>query len=143
MAYVTNEDMIDRFGEQELIQLTDQINLPATTIDAGVVAAAIGDAEKIADSYLAKRYRLPLTPVPDVLVPVVADIARYRLYGERAEKDSAVTRNHKDALSWLKDVAAGTVQLEAEGIASAQVAGGQVQVSAPERIFSRDSLGGY
>ncbi|MES0879694.1 gp436 family protein [Roseibium sp. SCP14] len=143
MAYVTQQDMIDRFGEQELIQLTDRTNRPASTIDATTVAAAIGDAEKLADSYLAKRYALPLTPVPDVLVPIVANIARYNLYGERAEKDSAVTRNHKDALTWLKDVAAGTVQLEAAGVASGQSAGGQVQVSAPERIFSRDSLGGY
>ncbi|MCV0424664.1 MAG: DUF1320 domain-containing protein [Roseibium sp.] len=143
MAYVTQQNMIDRFGEKELIQLTDRTNLPATTIDATAVAAAISDAEKIADSYMAKRYALPLNPVPDVLIPIVANIARYYLYGEHAEKDSAVTRNHKEALAWLKDVAAGTVQLEAEGVAADQPTGGQVQVSAPERIFTRDSLEGY
>lgn len=143
MAYVTQQDLIDRFGSAELIQLTDRTNRPATTIDATTVAAAISDAETMADSYLAKRYALPLSPVPDVLVPVVANMARYNLHGERAEKDGAVYRNYKDALAWLKDVANGIVQLEAEGVASAQAAGGQVQVSAPERIFSRDSLEGY
>lgn len=143
MAYVTQQDLIDRFGSNELIQLTDKTNRPATTIDATEVAAKIADAEAVADSYLAKRYALPLNPVPDVLLPIVANIARYYLFGERAEKDSTVARNHKDALAWLKDVAAGTVQLEAEGIASAQAAGGQVQVSAPDRVFTRDTLGGY
>jgi len=143
VAYVTQQNLIDRFGEKELIQLTDRTNLPATTIDATVVAAAIGDAEKLADSYMAKRYALPLNPVPDVLVPVVANIARYNLHSEYAEKDSAVTRNYKDAVAWLKDVASGIVQLEADGVASDQPASGQVQISAPDKVFSRDSLKGY
>ncbi|WFE92301.1 DUF1320 domain-containing protein [Roseibium porphyridii] len=143
MAYVTQQDLIDRFGDRELIQLTDRTNLPAATIDATVVAAKISDAEAMADSYMAKRYKLPLNPVPDVLIPIVANMARYYLYGERAETESAVTRNYKNALGWLKDVANGTVQLEAEGVASAQTAGGQIQTVAPDRVFSRDTLEGY
>lgn len=143
MAYVTQQDLIDRFGSTELIQLTDRTNMPATTIDATVVAAAISDAENVADSYMAKRYALPLSPVPDVLVPVVANLARYNLYGERAEKESAIYRNYKDAIAWLKDVSSGTVQLEADGVAADQPTSGQVQVSAPDRVFTRDSLKGY
>ncbi|WP_162009381.1 DUF1320 domain-containing protein [Labrenzia sp. CE80] len=143
MAYATQQDLIDRFGEDELIQLTDETNLPATTIDAAKVAAHISDAENLADSYLAKLYRLPLDPVPAVLTRIICEISRYFLHGRRTDKDDPVTRDYGQAIAWLKDVAKGAVQLEAEGAASDQSGEGQVQVSAPDRIFSRDSLSGF
>ena len=37
--YATQDDLIERFGETKLIQLTDRTNRPATTIDADVVTA--------------------------------------------------------------------------------------------------------
>lgn len=143
MAYATQQDLIDRFGEEDLIQLTDRVNLPASTIDADVVTAAISDAEALADSYLAKRYQLPLDPVPGVLTKTIADIARYFLHGRRTDKDDPVTRDYGQALAWLKDVARGLVELDAAGNAPDQSGDGQVQVSAPTRIFSRESLEGY
>ncbi|MBO0346039.1 DUF1320 domain-containing protein [Roseibium sp. CAU 1637] len=143
MAYATRQDLIDRFGEDELIQLTDRVNLPASTIDEDMVAAHIADAENLADSYLAKLYRLPLDPVPAVLTRIICEIARYFLHGRRTDKDDPVTRDYALAIAWLKDVARGTVQLEAEGAASSQTSGGQVQVSAPDRVFSRDTLIGF
>lgn len=143
MAYATQQDLIDRYGADELIQLTDRTNLPATTIDATVVSAAIQDAENLADSYIAKKYKVPLVPVPEVLIPIICQISRYHLHGRRTEKDDPITRDYQGALLWLKDVANGTVQLEAEGTASGQSGGGAVQVSAPGRIFSRDTLGGF
>ncbi|MEP2707779.1 MAG: DUF1320 domain-containing protein [Roseibium sp.] len=143
MPYASQQDLVDRYGADELIQLTDRSNLPATTIDAGVVLAAISDAENFADGYFAKRYQVPLTPVPDVLKRIVCELARYYLHGRRTEKDDPVTRNHDAAHAWLKDVAKGLVQLEADGTASPQNTTGQVQVSAPERTITRDTLGGY
>jgi len=143
MAYATQQDLIDRFGEDELIQLTDRTNLPAAAIDADVVAAALSDAENLADSYLAKRYALPLDPVPEVLTRTTAEIARYFLHGRRTEKDDPVTRDYAQALTWLKDVAKGLVELEAAGIPPEESGSGQVQVDAPPRVFSRDTLGGF
>ncbi|WP_153768156.1 DUF1320 domain-containing protein [Labrenzia sp. CE80] len=143
MAYATQQDLIDRFGEEELVQLTDRTNLPASTIDADVVTAALSDAEALADSYLAKRYRLPLDPVHDVLTRTVVDIARYFLHGRRTDKDDPVTRDYGQALAWLKDVAKGLVELDAAGIAPDQNGDGQVQVSAPDRVFSRGSLSDF
>jgi phage gp36-like protein len=143
VAYASQQDLIDRYGEDELIQLTDRANLPATTIDAAVVSAAIRDAENLADSYIAKKYQVPLVPVPDVLIPMICQIGRYYLHGRRLDKDDPVTRDFERAIAWLKDVANGTVQLEADGKTSGQSGGGAVQVSAPGRIFSRDTLGGF
>jgi phage gp36-like protein len=143
MAYARQQDMINRFGEDELIQLTDLTNRPASTIDTGVVAAHLADAENLADSCLAKRYRLPLDPMPDILTRIVCDIARATLHGRTLEADDPVAKAKEDAVAWLKDVAKGLVQLEADGLAPEPPSGGTVQVTGPDRVFSKDSLGGF
>lgn len=143
MPYATVQDMVDRFGADELALLTDRTNRPASVIDAGLVAAHLGDAGTLADSYLAKRYRLPLDPVPLVLTRIVCDIARSTLHGRTAETGDPVTRAQAEAIAWLKDVAKGLVQLEAGGLSPDQPGGGTVQVHGPDRVFSRDSLTGF
>ncbi len=143
MAYATQQHLIDRFGANELIQRTDKTNKPATTIDGTVVAAAISDAEAFIDGYLAKRYKLPLSSIPPVLIPITADIARYYLHDSLAQKDSPVAINHNKALAWLKDVSLGHVQLEVAGVHSDQDGAGGVRTSGSGRVFSRDSMGGY
>src|SRR6185437_2202042 len=44
VTYCVLQDLIDRFGNELLVQLTDRSNIPATTIDETVVDRAIGDA---------------------------------------------------------------------------------------------------
>lgn len=141
--YATLQDLIDRFSETEIIQRTDTTNRPATTIDQTVVDRAIADAEAMADSYIAKRYELPLADPPPVLTGVVADIARYHLHDGLATKDSPVAINQATAMRWLREVAQGLVQLESGGVAPDQAGDSEVRTAAPDRVFSRDSLGGY
>ncbi len=79
MTYATVQDLIDRYGEREMIQLTD-IDEPRT--DAVVSARAqraLDDAAAEVDGYLAGLYALPLSPVPGTLRRVAIDIARYHL----------------------------------------------------------------
>lgn len=110
MSYTTQAALESRFGVDELIQLTD---LYAQGVpDAERVSAAIAAAERLADGYLAARYTLPLeqalidgSSLPDK----VADIARYHLY-DNAPTDQ-VERAYRDAVAWLKDVAAGRATL--------------------------------
>lgn len=143
MAYLTKQGLIDRFGELELVQLTDRTNIPVSTVDDVVVTRAIDDATALADGYLAKVLALPLSVVPPVLEKTVADIARYYLYGDRADKDSQITRAFNEATSFLRDVSRGLVQLTDGAETPAAAGGGQVQVKAPARVFSRDSLRGF
>lgn len=138
MDYCTQQDLIDRFGSDELVQLTDKTNYPASTIDSVTVDRALSDASALIDSYLAKLYRLPLSTVPPFLTKAAADIARYFLYGKSAE--DTVTKAYTDAVTWLTNISKGLVTLDAEGVAPAEAGDGQVQVHAPRRIFSRDSL---
>ncbi|QDY99065.1 DUF1320 domain-containing protein [Nitratireductor mangrovi] len=140
MSYVVKQGMIDRFGERELVQLTDRANKPPTTIDDDVLDEAMSDAADLIDGYLAKLYTLPLTVVPGILTRMAADIARYYLHGKSADKDGAVHRAYQEAMTWLKDVAAGRIQLEAEGVLPEQSGGGSVRAKASDRVFTRDSL---
>jgi len=141
-AYATQQDLIDRFGATELVQLTDRANRPATTIDAVVVERALADATALIDGYVGKVYALPLAAVPQALTKAAADIARYYLHGKRADKDGEVERAYKEADRWLINISRGLVQLDVGGVPPAQPDGGTVRVVAPDRRFSRDSLRG-
>jgi phage gp36-like protein len=143
MAYATRQDLVDRFGATELIQLTDRVNRPASTVDDTVVGRAIADAEALIDGYLAKRYALPLAEIPPILTRMACDIARFFLHGKAAEKDGPVDRANTAAISWLRDVSRGVVELEVgAGETPAPIGGGMVRTSASERVMRRDSLRG-
>ncbi|MBD8890153.1 gp436 family protein [Roseibium litorale] len=143
MPYATQQDMTDRYGADELVQLTDRANVPASTVDTAVVASVLGDASATIDSYLGGRYALPLSVVPQALTRICCELARYHLWGNQAEKDSAVTRNHEEALAWLVSVAKGTVKLDAAGLAPAQSGSGVVLAEGPDRQFTRSSMKGW
>lgn len=108
MAYLSENDLTQRFGLDELLQLTcadPQASVP----DTAVLARAIADAEAEIDSYLAARYQLPLPSVPTVLTRVGCDIARYRLWNDRASDE--VRQRYEDARRLLEALAAGKVAL--------------------------------
>lgn len=116
MAYATLEDLVSRFGERELVQLTDDADLGVA--DADRVTVALTDASETVNAYVAGRYAVPLAPVPDLVRRWTCDIARYLLHRETPD-DSAVSRNNAAALAGLKDVAKGLSSLEAAGIPTA------------------------
>jgi phage gp36-like protein len=131
MTYATQSDLVTRFGEQELIEQTDR--LTGTNVDAAVVTQVLEDASSTIDGYLAGRYVLPLASVPPLLVGLCCDLARYALYTDAAP--DIVRDRQKDAVSRLKDIAAGTVKLD---LATAAVAhSGTVEMVTSERVFSR------
>jgi phage gp36-like protein len=78
MSYATVTELITRFGEAELIQLTDRDGGGA--INQAVVAAALTDADALINGYVSARYTVPLSPVPPVITKIAADIARYTLH---------------------------------------------------------------
>lgn len=142
MAYCTQQDLVDRFGAGRLIQLTDRTNTPATTIDGTVVAKHIGDATSLIDSYVGKRYALPLGNVPAVLTKVAVDLAWYFLLGPSASKDGPEAMARAEAVRWLEAVSKGLAVIDDAGLKPAQAGGGQIKIAAPARVMSRDSLRG-
>lgn len=138
MTYATQQDLVDRFGEVELIQLTDRAAPPSGAIDATVVAKALGDADQVIDGYLAGAdLALPLIDVPEIVKRWAADIARYFLHKDAPSE--TVRANYADAIRRLQDVAAGRIKLQVDGTAAAG-ADETVLIEGADRALSRASL---
>lgn len=138
MTYASQQNMIDRFGSDELIQLTDRGNLGV--IDATVLGQALADANTEIDSYLAGICTLPLATVPQRLIKIAADIARYELYGARCTDQ--VRARYTDAIAYLKLVVAGTVSLGLDPQNQPVTEVGGVRMNAKAPVFaSGDSTG--
>lgn len=138
MTYATRDDMIQAFGEDELIELTDRAE--TGEMDNAVIAAALAAAAAEIDGYVGRVAELPLAIVPANLRQVALAIARYRL--DTTQSEGRVRLDYEDALSSLRDIAKGVVALdlpaaEAPAQMHARVRGG----SAP-LVFDRRRLGG-
>lgn len=109
-AYITREDLEQRFGVDEIEQLLDDDaddSESATETDS--LTAAIADASNLIDGYLASQYTLPLSSVPDLVKKWAADIARFNLWDEKAPEE--IRNRYDDAIAALKDVAKGNIKL--------------------------------
>lgn len=98
---ITIQDMITRFGEQEMAERSNHENYEY--IDEAVLNAAIADAEEEAASYLrAAKLFFTAETAPQVLKIKVCDIARYYLYDDAVT--GIVEERYKTAVEWLKMV---------------------------------------
>lgn len=162
LAYATLTDMVNRFGEVEMIQLTDVENTGSVNADA--VGRALDDAQAFADTQLGLVYQLPLlgcalpptSPgadpvyvVPPVLKRMVCDLARYYLMPNLDEKHAAALRV-ADVRKDLKAIAEGKAQLTCPwgGVGGVPlqidpVSDNQVQHSFAPRQLNDDSLRGF
>ena len=138
MPYATLQDLVDRFGADELAQLTDRID--GTVIDPGIVARALADADAEIDGYLAVRFALPLSSVPAALVRISCDIARYRLYDSVPD---SVRKRYEDAVRDLKGYASGSLALDGASPLQPASTSVAVKVLTPERLFNADTLARY
>ena len=75
--YVTADAMIKKFGENELIQLTDNVQPYKDVINYDKLNAAMQEANSEIDGYLMGRYKLPLQIVPPFLESIACHMARY------------------------------------------------------------------
>ena len=139
MAYAVQANLETRYGSVELAQLSDRVN--GSVIDVTVVARALADADAEIDAWLGGRYALPLASVPAVLERVACDIARYRLYDDRATEQ--VRQRYEDAIRDLKAIAAGTLALDGVTPPAPADGGNHVNYRSPERVFNADALSGY
>jgi phage gp36-like protein len=100
---------IEAFGDAESLVLTNLDDPTAAAIDSVPLTRALTDAAALIDSYLSRRYQLPLLVIPQVLIPYALDIARYRLDRIRDRED--VRRRYEDAIKWLESVRDGKCYL--------------------------------
>lgn len=137
MAYTSRQQLELRFGAQEIVELLESLG------DEDALCDIIRDADALIDGYLGAVYQLPLVaPVPALVMSLSADIARYRLWDDRAP--SEVRRRYEDALSMLKDIAKGVVRLPASPTVQPTTDyGGSIATTSRERTFTDETLGGF
>jgi len=112
MAYADQTAMEKRFKGLELIELTNQDDPHAETINAAELQVALDDASAEIDAMLGSRYPVPLDPAPAVIERLCCDIARYLLFSGKAPEE--VQKRYDDAHKLLKRMASGDVVLGSE-----------------------------
>lgn len=137
MAYATLDDLVTRFGADNIAALTTR-DIGADP-DTSVAATALDDASQMIDSYLAGRYQLPLNPVPQVVVRWCCDIARFLLSTDQAS--DAIKALYNAAVQALAAAQAGRLTLEAAAV-DTPTTGGAVLIAGPARMFDANSLRG-
>jgi len=144
MSYVDSTQIETRLGSATYVQVADDDG--DQQADTPVVDEARLGAEGEVDSYLARRYAVPIDlaqhpEVGDVLASIVLDLVELRLRSRRPPVPGVTLKRHADALQWLRDVAAGRIDLPSVApIAGAAVRGPAVLSSSEPRTLSRDEL---
>lgn len=111
-----------------------------------IIETAIKDADAEIDGYLAKRYRVPVTPAPPILNKLSKDIAVYNLYSRFGiDKDTdqiTVFDRYEAAIKYLTLITNGKASLGTgeDDLASAAESGFATQSN--PRLFSRGNMRG-
>lgn len=107
--YATAQDLVDRFGEEELTDRTDRAGTGA--YDTDTVSRALADGWGEVETYLLDRYpemtdgSLVRADVPAKVVALQCDLARARLWDDATNE--VVDKNEKAAIRFLERVADG------------------------------------
>jgi len=144
MAYCTAADLTERMSNEELIQLTDDAGTGVP--DQDMISKAIAAAQDTIDGYLRGRYPVPLVSVPGIVKNLALDLTTYTLFRRRNQLSMNEARElmYKQAISQLKDIKAGIIQL--------QTADQQALPPRPlfksnkrpeDKMFSKDRLGEF
>ncbi len=123
-TYLTVADFIAQFGEAEVLAIAG-IGGPNSAggrqVDEPKVQAALDRAASLVDGYVLARYPaladLTQQEIPAALAGAVADIARWFLRdkaGDKGAVDEVVRQRYEDALTWLRRVQSGEVDLASE-----------------------------
>ena len=128
----------DRPDSQELTRLTAGAG---GVRDDLAIEAALAEASGQMDLYIGTRNSLPLSGLTEIqsadLARIACDIARYRLYADRATEE--VRTRYEDAVRVLEQIAAGRIHL---GSTTTTASAARATASAGARVMTRDALGG-
>ncbi|MBL4802303.1 MAG: DUF1320 domain-containing protein [Emcibacter sp.] len=136
--YLTPAEYITRFGYEETLLLTDTNDVGR--IDKDRLGARLLEATAFVDGYVAKRYLTPLSPVPEVIKGIIADLTRHALHG--VSVSDVVADRARQARASLKDISGGNMVLVTTEAATTTTSGTPDFIS-PARVFNRGTLEGF
>lgn len=110
MSYATAEAMLSKFGERELVQLTDNEEPYRNSINHEKLNAALEEANSEIDGYLA-RFSLPLQTIPPFLKNIACNMTRYHACTGAMSENDPIKIKYTAAIKTLKDIAKGDVGL--------------------------------
>lgn len=138
--YAQVDDFVMRIGERESIELTDREM--QGVVDEDLLQVALADSSSQIDGYLSGRYKLPLATVPQNLVRICCDLARYHLTSKSSvTMTEEVENRYKFCLKELENISKGVVALSLDEEAAAESADGENTVqffNGGNRIWGRD-----
>lgn len=140
MSYATLQTLVDQYSLNEVVLAADRDQ--DGTADPDVVERALEHADGIINSRIAVKYKLPVNPVPTVLIAYAGDIALYRMSLETGTWTEEKRRRYDDALEWLDDVAKGKAVLDGQPEPEQKGGDSRIRVAAQLREFTRENLGG-
>lgn len=86
MVYATQADLIERFGTEEITEVSGD---GSGVLDSARVTRALADADAEIEASLAGRYTLPMQLIPPFLKRLACDLAREALYQGNVPKHVA------------------------------------------------------
>lgn len=140
--YCTLQDLIDAFGREQILQLTDRAEPPVGAIDEAVAVRAMLDASEEIDAYLSGQYTLPFAVVPGPLRRIACDLAHYYLYAGTVVPEGVRTR-YEDAAKFLLAASRGQVKLGATVEGPAPQTNDTATIESGGRVFGRDGSHGF
>lgn len=142
MPYATEQQFIDAVSETEAVALTRAPGAPAA-LDLPRIAKALANGSSSIDSYLATRYPVPISPVPDLVVSWTIALAREEL--DRGGRDFVVKAADRVRAA-LKDIATGKATLGSAPEGSSEplpASSGGPSVAAAPSTFDPRNFAGY
>jgi len=144
MNYAGPSDIEERLGPSVCAQLTDDTGLGS--IDECKIIEALSGAEGEINSYLARRYAVPVQlagedALAGLLKSITLDLAEYRLNARRSPVPADVSRKREAAVQWLQSIARGLAVLPSSGeLAGNPSLGVSGMATGSSRVMSRTGL---
>lgn len=112
-TYITVEDVTTRLSNEirPILQLADDVDLPTVHADPKLIAA-VTDTNGIVDSYLGQAYELPITTIPQAVVPYAVSIVRWLLLVDRHDMATEMDKTKYDeAIAFFQAIVDGNASL--------------------------------
>lgn len=130
MAYATIQDLVDAFGEAELVRATTPDGADMAGVVPGRAQPKLDEASGLMDSYLRRRYVVPVPHSPELRACCCA-LARHSLGFTGSTLPTEQARlARKEAIEWLDGIAAGRVTLDG-AVPAGPLSGARVQDRPP------------
>lgn len=140
MGYATEQNCIDRYGEDTVIVATDRDG--DGSVDSTVMSNALSDADATIDSYVSGLPGWPFDPTPDSFERIACDLALYYAAQPANAATESQRQRYEDAIQYLRDVGTQKIrlpQVAEEAFVASDAAADIVQNT--DRVFTRTKLG--